>query len=119
MSIWRDSQPMARISRKAWSSVRVPVAKPGIVTPMMWLRGRPSASIARAHTSNACVESSPPDTPITSLLDAAGRKALRQALHLDVVDLVAAFVAPCAVRRHIGVALHAAPQGGTGRHVAT
>ena len=68
MSICRASQPTAFIKRKAWSSVRVPVAKPGMVTPMMWLRGRPRASIARAHTSSACVESSPPEAPITSFL---------------------------------------------------
>ena len=32
----------------------------------MLARGRPSRSIVRAHTSSACVESSPPETPITS-----------------------------------------------------
>ena len=68
MSIWRESQPIALISRSAWSSVRVLVAKPGIVTPRMLVRGRPSGSIARAHTSSAWVESSPPETPITSFL---------------------------------------------------
>ncbi len=81
---------MARISRCAWSRVRALVAKPGIVTPRMLLRGRPSASIVRAHTSNACVESSPPEMPITTFWMPLADEALHQPLHLDVVDLAAA-----------------------------
>ena len=53
--------------RSALPLVRVPVAKPGRVNPRMSLRGRPSRSIARAATISAWVESSPPDTPMTSL----------------------------------------------------
>ncbi len=53
--------------RSALPFVRVPVAKPGRVNPRMSLRGRPSRSMALAATISACVESSPPDTPMTSL----------------------------------------------------
>ncbi len=44
------------------------------------------------------------------LRDAGGRQTLHQRLHLDLVDLVAAFVAPPAIGRHIGEALDAALQ---------
>ena len=43
-----------------------PVAKPGMVNARMSLRGRPSRSIALAATISAWVESSPPETPMTT-----------------------------------------------------
>ncbi len=46
--------------------VVVDVAKPGIVTPRMLARGRPRLSIAWHATRSACVESRPPETPMTS-----------------------------------------------------
>jgi hypothetical protein len=58
--------PRVCMSRCALFFVRVPVAKPGRVKPRMSLRGRPSRSIARAATISAWVESSPPDTPMTT-----------------------------------------------------
>ena len=58
--------PSALASRVARPLVSSPVAKPGIVNARMSLRGRPSRSIALAATISACVESSPPDTPITT-----------------------------------------------------
>jgi hypothetical protein len=67
MSSSSQVTPNARISRTALVLVRSPVAKPGSVNPRMSLRGRPSRSIARAATISAWVESSPPETPITSL----------------------------------------------------
>ena len=54
-------------SRVAYDFVVSPVAKPGIVKAWMSLRARPSRSIALAATISACVESSPPLTPITTL----------------------------------------------------
>ncbi len=67
MSISFATQPTTSISLRAWSSVRSLVAKPGMVMPMMLVRGSFSRSMALAHTSSACVESSPPETPITTL----------------------------------------------------
>ena len=55
----------------------------------MFLRGSPSWSIARQVTISACVESRPPDTPMIAFSRAARLQALRQALDLDVVGLVA------------------------------
>ena len=43
------------------------VAKPGIVKPRMWVRGRPRRSHALAATMSAWVESRPPETPMTIL----------------------------------------------------
>ncbi len=42
------------------------VAKPGSVKARMSDRGRPSRSMARAATISACVESRPPETPMTT-----------------------------------------------------
>ena len=56
----------ARISAQALALVELPVAKPGMVNARMLVRGRPSRSIARAATISAWVESSPPETPITT-----------------------------------------------------
>ena len=39
----------------------------------MLRRGSFSSSITRAHTSSACVESSPPETPITSFFSPLAR----------------------------------------------
>ena len=61
------------IRRRACSRVRALVAKPGIVTARTFLRGEPSRSIARAHTSSAWVESIPPEIPITTRLSPAER----------------------------------------------
>ena len=55
----------------------------------MFSRGRPSRSMARAATISACVESSPPDTPITARSIPVACRRVRQALDLDVVGLVA------------------------------
>ncbi len=41
------------------------VAKPGIVKPRTWVRGRPRRSQALAATMSAWVESRPPETPMT------------------------------------------------------
>ncbi len=62
-----SSQVMPRDSIRWIALLLVPslVAKPGIVKPMMSVRGRPSRSIALAATISAWVESSPPLTPMT------------------------------------------------------
>ena len=52
----------------------------------------------------AWVESRPPETPMTTLLIPEAFRRLRQPLDLDVVGLVAALVAFCRVRRHVGEA---------------
>ena len=67
MSISSKVQPR-RVARSiALRLVPAVVAKPGMVMAIMSLRGRPRRSMARAATINACVESRPPETPITSL----------------------------------------------------
>ena len=66
MSISSALAPTARISCHAWFLVRVLVAKPGMVYARMLRRGSFSSSMARAHTMSACVESRPPETPMTS-----------------------------------------------------
>ena len=65
MSISSPVTPSAFISAHAFDFVPSDVAKPGIVKPRMFLRGRPSVSNVLAATISACVESSPPDTPMT------------------------------------------------------
>ena len=67
MSSVSNVAPNAVASSVALVRVWTEVAKPGIVNARMSLRGRPSSSIARAATSSAWVESSPPDTPMTTL----------------------------------------------------
>ena len=57
--------------------------------PRMFSRGRPSQSMARAATISACVESRPPETPMTARFDAGRLQPRGQALDLDVVGLVA------------------------------
>ncbi len=66
MSISRAVVPSASISFQALPLVWSEVAKPGIVYARMFSRGSPSRSIARASTISACVESRPPETPITA-----------------------------------------------------
>ena len=66
MSIVSNVTPSAVDRRMALPLVRSPVAKPGRVNARMSLRGRPRRSIARAATIRAWVESSPPDTPMTT-----------------------------------------------------
>ncbi len=73
MSISSAVAPTARISCQAWLRVRLLVAKPGIVKASTLRRGSFSSSIARAQTISACVESSPPETPITSFFVPAAR----------------------------------------------
>ena len=58
--------PSARISVIALSLVCSLVAKPGSVKARMSLRGRPARSITCAATISACVESRPPETPMTT-----------------------------------------------------
>ena len=69
--------PSASISTTALSWVRPVVPKPGMVIPTMPVRGNCNLSKALAATSSARVLSSPPDTPITTLLQpiAANRRA--------------------------------------------
>ncbi len=59
--------PSARIGAQAFALVSAPVAKPGMVYPRIDVRGTPSRSQALAATISACVESRPPETPITIL----------------------------------------------------
>ncbi len=67
MSSSSNVTPRERASRVARSLVSDDVAKPGIVNAWTSLRGRPRRSIARAATISAWVESSPPETPMTTL----------------------------------------------------
>ena len=60
-------QPSEVASSVALFLVWSVVAKPGMVNARMSERGRPSSSMVRAATSSACVESRPPETPITTL----------------------------------------------------
>ena len=73
MSISSALAPTARISCQAWLRVRLEVAKPGMVKARMLRRGSLSSSITRAQTSSACVESRPPETPITSFFTPLAR----------------------------------------------
>ena len=66
MSISSKVTPSASESRVALPLVPSLVAKPGSVNARMSLRGRPSRSIALAATISACVESRPPETPMTT-----------------------------------------------------
>ena len=65
MSSSAASTPSARISAQAFDFVASPVAKPGMVKPRIDERGTPRRSHAFAATISACVESRPPDTPMT------------------------------------------------------
>ena len=78
----------------------------------MFVRGRPSRSIVCAATISAWVESRPPETPMTILLDAGAGQPLHQAVDLDVVRLVAALVALGRVVGHVGEALHVRASAG-------
>ncbi len=66
MSIVSNVTPRAFASRMALPFVRSPVAKPGRVNARMSDARPLPRSIARAATISACVESRPPDTPITT-----------------------------------------------------
>ena len=66
MSISSAVIPSDAMSAWALPFVSLPVAKPGRVKPRMSLRGRPARSIALAATISAWVESSPPETPMTT-----------------------------------------------------
>ena len=70
------------------------VANPGIVKPMMSVRGRPSRSIALAATMRAWVESRPPRDADDDLGLADGAQPLLEPGHLDVVGLVAVLGEP-------------------------
>jgi len=48
--------------------VRLVVPKPGIVTPIIFLRDKPNLSKVLTQTSKASVESNPPEIPITAVL---------------------------------------------------
>ena len=63
-----------------------------MVTPTTSRRGRPSRSIACTATSSACVESRPPETPMTTRRASSGseREAPRERGRLDEEDLAAA-----------------------------
>ena len=111
MSISSVEQPIDFIRRRACSSVRALVAKPGIVTARIFFRGVPRRSIARAHTSSAWVESMPPETPITTRSSPVERIRRREALHLDVEDFGASLVARRGIRGHVREALVAPLQG--------
>ena len=66
MSISAPVTPSAVISAQALDFVASEVANAGMVNASMSVLGRSSRSKARQATSRAWVESSPPDTPITS-----------------------------------------------------
>ncbi|CFR89671.1 Uncharacterised protein [Mycobacterium tuberculosis] len=66
ISISEKVTPSARASLIALFLVCSPVANPGNANARMSLRGRPSRSMAWVATISACVESNPPDTPITT-----------------------------------------------------
>ena len=68
MSVSAAVTPSAFISAQALDFVRSVVAKAGRVQARMLARGRPSASKAWAATNSAWVESSPPETPMTTRL---------------------------------------------------
>ena len=91
------------------------VANPGIVKARMSLRGRPSRSIARAATISACVESRPPETPITSLGWPIALQPLLEPGDLDVVGLVAVLGEPGRVVGHEREAVERAPQADVAR----
>ena len=69
MSISAPVTPSAFISAQALDLVPSDVANPGMVKARMPVRGSSSRSKARQATSRAWVESSPPETPITSAFD--------------------------------------------------
>ncbi len=69
------------------------------------MRGIPSRSITRAETINAWVEFEPARDANDELLQARCLQALREALDLDVVGLVAVLAQHCRIRRHIREAL--------------
>ena len=73
MSIVSIVAPICSARAIAFDRVWSLVANPGIVYARMSLRGRPIRSMARATTSSACVESSPPLTPITGRGDPIAR----------------------------------------------
>ena len=111
MSISSPVTPSAFISAQALDLVPSEVAKPGMVKPRMFLRGRPSASKAFAATISAWVESSPPDTPMHDALAVGHLHPLRQALHLDVEGLVAVEVEARGIVRHEREAVDACARG--------
>ena len=100
MSISSNVTPSALASRIALVFVPSLVAKPGSVNARMSRRGRCSRSIARAATISAWVESSPPDTPITTFGCPIARSRCSSPADLDAVGLVAVLLQPRRVRRH-------------------
>ena len=62
--------PKEFIKSRAFVYVRSVVPNPGIVTPIISLRDHPNLSKVLTHTSNANVESNPPEMPTTALLAA-------------------------------------------------
>ena len=76
----------------------------------MSLRGRPARSIAWAATISACVESRPPETPMTTFGSPIAAQPLLQARDLDVVGLVAVLGEPVGVGRDEREALEPAAQ---------
>ena len=69
-----------------------------------------SRSIVRQATIRACVESSPPETPITIFLMPLAPQPLLQPGHLDVVRLEAALVPFARIVRHVREPPHRPPQ---------
>jgi len=67
MSTVSNVTPSASARRVALFFVWADVAKPGSVNARIWVRGSASRSQAFAATISACVESSPPLTPMTIL----------------------------------------------------
>ena len=88
MSISAPVTPSAFISAQALDLVPSEVANPGMVKPKMLVRGRSSRSKARHATSRAWVESSPPETPITSAFaPVAVIRRIMEGAALPAVDL--------------------------------
>ena len=111
MSISSAVTPSAFMSAHAFDFVPSEVAKPGIVKPRMFLRGRPSASNAFAATISACVESSPPETPMTMRSPLVTCMRLREPVDLDVERFVAVAVELGGVVGHERKAVDARARG--------
>ena len=80
----------------------------------MLARGKFSRSNARHATSSASVESSPPDTPMTTRSRPVDCSRVAQALHLDVERLVTVAIQPRGIVRHEGESRHIADQAAVG-----
>src|SRR6266496_1802071 len=92
--------PSDSMSARALRSVASLVANPGMVWASTLPRGNPRRSIVLVATISAWVESSPPETPITTLPRPVALR--RQPMYLDVVRFKTSRIPRGQTAGHVG-----------------